>query len=483
MNRSWISMAILTLLAGCSGSGPDGQTAPETVITYFEGGTVLIGDGTDPIPGAALVVADGVVTAVGPMEEVEHPAGSERYDFTDHTIMPFLHNAHGHVGYVRGLDFSQGNYNRETIMEDLERYAYWGVGTVASLGLDISDTAFQIREEQRSGPVGSARLLTAGRGITTRNGFPAVGVPAVEGVPYQVANEQEARAAVRELVGQGVDFVKIWVDDNRRRTGQAYRFGQMAYDYASSPKLSPDLYRAIIDEASMSGTPVVAHVRYLADAKGLVDAGIAGLVHSIRDNPVDDALIQAMLANDVFYVPTLSNHQAQFIYADQPAWLREPGTRESVAPATIARLTSPAYIAEKRADLNLDLYRSEFDTAMQNVKTLYDAGVRIGLGTDSGGEFYRLRGIFEHRELELMVEAGIPASDVIRIGTQATAQILGVEDSGTLEPGKRGDFLIVSGNPAVDITKSRDIAEVFMLGESLDRATMSARFQGFDRGQ
>jgi imidazolonepropionase-like amidohydrolase len=282
------------------------------------------------------------------------------------------------------------------------------------------------------------------------------------------------------LVAQNVDFIKIWVDDNRRIVGQAFRFGQRSNHSDSSRKLPEEIYTAIIDEAHMSDTRVVAHVRYLGDAKSLVAAGIDALVHSIRDSAVDNALIQAMLANDVYYLPTLANHQAQFVYADEPAWLREPTLRETVDQVVISTLSGANYVAAKRSDLNLADYRRAFDVAMQNVKALYDAGVRIGLGTDSGGEYYRLTGVFEHVELELLNQAGIPAADVIRIATADSAAILGVGDAGTLEPGKRGDFLVVLGNPYEDISATRNIAEVFMGGEKLDRATMSARFQGFE---
>jgi imidazolonepropionase-like amidohydrolase len=472
-------VAALFLVGGCGG-GESGDEPPERVVTFFEGGSIILGDGSAAIENAAMIVDDGIVTAVGPLDQVQHPGGGAgRYVFTGHTIMPFLHNAHGHVGYVDGTDFSAANYARASVLEDLERYLYWGVGTVASLGLDTGDVAFQIREEQETGPLTRARLLTAGRGITVTNGFPAEGVPAVEGVPYEVANAEEGRAAVRELVAQNVDFVKIWVDDNRRIVGQSYRGGRLSNDYGSSRKLPEEIYRAIIDEAHMSDTRVVAHVRYLADAKSLVDAGVDALVHSIRDNRVDDALIQAMLANDVYYVPTLSNHQAQFVYADEPAWLRASTLRETVDQVVISALSGTSYITAKRADPNLPGHRSEFDMAMQNVKALYDAGVRIGLGSDSGGEYYRLTGVFEHLELELMNEAGIPAEEVIRIGTEETAAILGRTDTGTLAPGMRGDFLIVAGNPYEDVSGTRDIAEVFLAGERLDRATMSARFQGF----
>ena len=173
---------------------------------------------------------------------------------------------------------SADQYTRDSVLVDLDRYLYYGVGTVAVLGSDRDDTAFQIRDEQQSGALNTTRIMTAGRGITSSNGFP-LRIESLSDVPYQVANEDEARAAVQELAVQGVDFIKVWVDDDRRVSGQIYRFGQLTNQYSTVAKLSPALYGAIIDEAHQNNIRVVAHVRYLADAKGLVDAGIDGLVH------------------------------------------------------------------------------------------------------------------------------------------------------------------------------------------------------------
>ena len=475
MNRvSLLAVAVL-MLSACGAPEEIESTEPERVVTFFEGGRAILGNGSEVIEDVAFVVDDGIVTAIGPLAEVEHPPGAARYDLSDHTVIPFLHNMHGHVGYLdRFGEMSADQYTRENILVDLDRYLYYGVGTVAVLGSDRDDTAFQIRGEQQSGALNTTRLMTAGRGITVRNGFPSA-IDALSEVPYQVASEDEARAAVQELAAQGVDFVKIWVDDDRKVSGQVYRFGQLTNQYSTVTKLSPALYGAIIDEAHQNNLRVVAHVRYLADAKGLVDAGVDGLVHSIRDRAVDNALIEAMLENDVFYVPTLTAHESTFIYADEPAWLREGSLRESVSGAIIGRLSSRGIVGTMQQDPNLSILRGEFETAMENLKALFDAGVAVGLGTDSGGT-RRFPGFFEHRELELMVQAGLTPLDAITVGTQRSAQLLGLEDTGTLEVGMRGDFIIVPGDPITDITATRDIAEVFRGGVEVDRSTMMSVF-------
>ena len=475
MNRVSLLAPAVLLLSACGAPAEPESTEPERTVTFFEGGRAILGNGSEVIEDVAFVVDDGIVTAIGPVNEVEHPPGAERYDLSDHTAVPFLHNMHGHVGYLdRFGEMSAAQYTRDNILVDLDRYLYYGVGTVAVLGSDRDDTAFQIRAEQGSGALSTSRLMTAGRGITARNGFPLRIEPLSE-VPYQVASEDEARAAVQGLAAQGVDFVKVWVDDDRRVSGQIYRFGQLTNQYSTVSKLSPALYGAIIDEAHQNNLRVVAHVRYLADAKGLVDAGIDGLVHSIRDRGVDDALIQAMLDNDVFYVPTLTGHESAFIYADEPAWLREGSLRESVSGAIIGRLSSRGIVGTMQQDPNLTLLRGEFETAMENFKALFDAGVAVGLGTDSGGT-HRFPGFFEHRELELMVQAGLTPLEAITAGTQTSGRLLGLEDTGTLEVGMRGDFIIVPGDPAADITATRNIAAVFRGGVELERSTMMSTF-------
>lgn len=476
MNRVSLLAIALLVLGACGGEegaagdeGPDGPT-----VTYYENGNILLGNGTGLIEGGAIVVADGVVMDVGPLDQVEHPPGADRYDMSEHTVVPFLVNLHGHVGYRRNTNFGSHNYSRETVEVDLDRYMYYGVGATAVLGTDVDDTASIIRDEQASGPITTARIFTAGRGITAVNGFPSRR-DGLSDVAIEVGNEDQARQAVRDLAATNVDFIKIWVDDNRQVSGQVFRGGQLVNNFSSDPKLSSALYGAIIDEAHQNDIRVVAHLRSLADARGLVAAGIDGLVHSVRDRAVDQAFIDAMLENDVFYVPTLISHEAEFVYGDEPDWVAESFLRESVSGAVISRLRSNSIVQGFRNNLNAGTRRQEFETAMENFKTLYDAGVRVGLGSDSGaGE--KFPGFFEHLEMELMVRAGLTPIQALQIGVQNSAEILGHDDFGPLEVGNFGNFTIVPGNPAEDIRATRNIAEVFYRGEAVDRPSMMTNF-------
>ena len=138
--------------------------------------------------------------------------------------MPMLVSLHGHVGYQQGLGYDPANYTPATRTDHLDRYAYYGVGTILSRGTDAGSLAFEIRREQERGLLGGARLLTAGQGLGALSAGP--GAEAMRGSAYGVTTEDE----VRELSALGVDAVKIWVD-SRNNTVE---------------KLSPELYRAVI---------------------------------------------------------------------------------------------------------------------------------------------------------------------------------------------------------------------------------------------
>ena len=472
MNRVSFLVLFLLVLSACGGPATDEATEEELLVTYFENGRAVGPDGS-VIENVAMIVEGGIIRNIGPAEEVPHPAGADRFDLSNHTVFPFMHNMHGHIGLTIGSNFDSANYSRETVVDDLDRYLYWGVASVAVLGTDIGDLAFEIRAGQLAGELGGARLFTAGLGITSQGGWPST-LDGLEEVPTQVNSEDAARQAVRDLAAKEVDFVKIWLDDARQVTGQIYRGGRLTDQVSTIPKLRPEYYTAIIDEAHQNNIRVVAHVLYLADAKRLVDAGVDGLVHSIRDRNVDDALIQAMLENDVFYVPTLTAHEAAFVYADEPEWLGERTIRETVSGSTVGRISSPGFVGRAKQDLNLNTRRRQFDTAMGNLKTLTDAGVTIGFGTDSGA-LNRFAGYFEHRELELMVNAGLTPEQAIVAATVTAAEILGYEESGGLVAGKRADFILVPGNPLENIAESRNIAEVYFFGRRVERSAMMTR--------
>ena len=156
-----------------------------------------------------------------------------------------------------------------------------------STGTDIGDLIFQIRNASNAPGSKGPIVRTAWRGIAPPDAGP---FPPMRAAPFGVKTEAEARADVRELAARKVDFVKIWVDD---RNG-------------TLPKLSPAIYKAIIDEAHKNGLRVIAHVVTLADVKDLLRAGIDGFAHLFRDHEADAEVIALLKARpNVFFMLTL----------------------------------------------------------------------------------------------------------------------------------------------------------------------------------
>src|SRR6187402_3550685 len=242
------------LLAAAGGIALGSQSpAPADAPVLYENARLIAGDGSAVIERAAMVVDQGLIVRVGPAGSILVSPSMRRVDLGGKTIIPALIGTHGHPGFQQGLSYSAANYTRETVESDLARALYFGVSVVQSMGIETGDLFYQMRSEQPAGRPLGALLQVAGRGIGSPNAGP--GGAAYAGIAYEVTTEAEARKAVEELAARQVDMVKIWVDD---RNGRA-------------PKLSPPLYRAIIDEAHRRKLRVIAHVFYHADAVDLVD--------------------------------------------------------------------------------------------------------------------------------------------------------------------------------------------------------------------
>jgi imidazolonepropionase-like amidohydrolase len=393
---------------------------PEAVdATVFEGARLIIGDGSEPIEDAAFVVQNGRFTQVGPRGQINAPAGAERVDLSGKTVMPAIVDAHKHAAG-----------DREALVDQLQRMAYYGIGVAMSMGTDDGDLASQVREETIPN---AARLRTAGRGITR----PEEGRSEV---PYWVTSEDEARTAVQELAARQVDMVKIWVDDRGGR-----------YE-----KMTPELYGAVIDEAHANNLRVAAHIFALEDAKGLLRAGIDAFAHGVRDMDVDDEFVEMVKERpNVVLVPNLPGRGV----ADDMSWLSE---------------TLPAEEVEQLQEAATDRPEAQegFGIQARNLARLSSEGMQIAFGTDGGTPWA------PHVEMEDMVAAGMTPGEVIMAATRNSAELLQLTDVGSVETGKSADFIVLDANPLDDITNTREIAEVYLRGDAVDRAGLRARWTG-----
>jgi imidazolonepropionase-like amidohydrolase len=397
----------------------------------FTGARVI--DGTDraPIDNATILVRGGKVVAVGPAAGVTIPAGAQRVALAGKTVIPGLVNAHGHVGNTVGME--QGHYSAENVTRDLKTYAAYGITTVFSLG-DDQAAGIAARDAQRTPSLNRARLFVAG---------PVLAPKSVD----------DARTLVDDDAAMKVDIVKIRVDDN----------------LGTTPKMAPEIYKAVIDEAHKKGLRVAVHLFYLDDAKAVLDAGADFIAHSVRDVAVDDAFVAMLKRRDVCYCPTLMREVSTFAYESTPSWFSDPLFLKHADMAAVEALKQPARQQAMANSKSAQRYKAGLEVANRNLKKLSDAGVKIAMGTDTGPPA-RFQGYFELMELEMMAKAGLTPRQVLASATRDAARCMKLDaELGTLEPNKWADFVVLDADPLADISNVRKINAVYVAGNALTR--------------
>jgi imidazolonepropionase-like amidohydrolase len=411
-------------------------------IKVLKNFTLIDGNGGPAAAASAMVIDNGRITWVGPAAKLKPPAGAQTIDLAGKFVMPGIVNLHGHVGNTVDLTQNAKFFTRENIEKNLRTYASYGVTTVLSMGTD-QDLIFQVRDEQRAGRPSYARIYTAGQGFTLKGG-----VGGMPSVTFNLEDTAEIPKDVDALAAKKVDMVKVWVDDA----------------LGKRPKIPFEMTKAIIDNAHRDGLRVAAHIFYLADAQQLVDAGLDALAHSVRDKPVDKALIDSMKQHGAWQAAaTLTREASMFIYATAPEFLTDPFFTRGISPAAASGLKDPDYQKKIVADPDFAKYPGFLTMAQKNLKRLADSGVRYGIGTDSGPPG-RFAGFFEQWELELMVDSGLTPAQVITAATKSGAEFLHAKDLGTLEQGKWADLIVLGANPLTNIRNTRSIEAVYIAG-------------------
>ena len=413
---------------------------------WFEGARLIVGDTSPTIERAAFLVEGDAITWVGRAGERQPPANAVRIDLAGKTVIPALIDGHNHIGLVNEKDGSnsKANYTRANLIDQLQRYAYYGTAATMSMGLEADEAlAYTLRDETIPG---AARFLTVGKGIAATSMAGPTGEARL-GIPSGAATPEEGRERVRALRARNVHFVKIWVDDRD----------------ATVPKLKPEVYRAIIDEAHKQGMETLAHLSRtsgLADAKDLLKAGIDGFVHTVRDRDVDEEYIGLVKAHPKVW--TGPNVPGPGETEEEIASLAE--TQPAAAVATLRK-----QLAQRTAAGNPP--NQLFELHCRNLKKIHDAGMIIGLGTDGTGD-----GFGAHQQIAYYVRCGFTAAEAIRAATSVNARVLGLSKMGTVAVGKEASFVVLNANPLDAVTNTRKIDRVFLRGEEVDRAGLR---QGF----
>jgi imidazolonepropionase-like amidohydrolase len=345
-------------------------------------GTLIDGTGADPVPNAVVLIAGERILVAGPAGAVKVPAGVQTIDVEGASILPGFINAHVH------LAFNKAN---------LQAWVQGGVTTVR----DESASADQIAQlKTLRASLGRdpqyARLISAGTMLAVPGGYGNL----------FVTSPEEARQAVLKEADEGVDAVKVALEDG--------------YAGASGlPKLTPDELRAIVDTAHGRGLAVSGHITQGAYLQPMLDAGVDDIAHVPYDL-IPAGSLEQMVRQNVYLVPTF----------------------------TVFRN-----------------YGAPIQGCVSNLEQFIRLGGKVALGNDySGGpgEFEMGIPIFE---LQMMSEAGMTPMQIVVASTRNAAHVLRLErEIGTLEPGKVADVLIVSGNPLDDLEALNNIRMVIHYG-------------------
>ena len=401
-----------------------------STITAYTNVTLIDGSGSAPIADAVMIVSNGRIAAVGPKDNTPIPDNAEVIDLAGNYIIPGLINSHGHVGDVKGIE--GGHYSQQNVIDNLAIYAQYGITTVVSLGADQKE-AEPIRAVNDTTSTQHARLYIAGEVINGKT-------------------PEEAAVVIDNNKAMGVDWMKIRVDDN----------------LGTSPKMSEEVYTAVIKRSHDLGYKIATHMYYLDDAKKLLAAGSDLMAHSVRDLPVDDEFISLLKERKVCYCPTLTRELSTFVYGNTPGFFSDPFFTNKYDSATIAPLKDPARQEQIRNSKSAQTYQKQLPVAMANLKRLSDEGVPVAFGTDSGIPT-RFFGFFEHVEMSMMAEAGMSPMKILVSATKDAADCMGLKDIGTLKPGYWADFVVLTADPLADIKNTRSIKSVWIRGAELKR--------------
>lgn len=412
-------------------SGTVFATRPDVVVVHA--GRLLDRPGRAPRGPSTVVIRDGRISEIRD-GFVDVPGARRVYDQRSRFVLPGLIDSHVHLESDAGGQQGQ----LEDVQLETAELAYQalvnahktlraGFTTVRNLG-DRHGVTLALRDAIRAGKVVGPNIVDAGRPISTTSGHMdyAIGYredfrEVLHGLDNLCDGIESCRRAVRTQVGRGVDVIKIATTGGVNSPIGAGIGQQMFADEA----------RAIVETARLYGRKVAVHAHGVDGIAVALAAGVDSIEHGTM---LDDATIATMARQNTFYVPTLSTVNGY-----------------------IERLAAnpDAYSPEVRAKVEWRIR-----VTGQSLEKAVPRGVRIAFGTDAGVSRHGRNA----DEFELMVKHGMTPAAAIEAATVNAAALLGLDDVGTLEPGRRADLIAVDGDPLTDVTVLKRVAFVMKDG-------------------
>jgi imidazolonepropionase-like amidohydrolase len=437
---------------------PTPHPTPQQRPIVFTHVTVIDGTGVQPQPDRTIVITGQQISALGKTGSVAIPDGAQVIDANGKFLIPGLWDMHVHI--------SGSHVEKEQF---LSMCLANGVTGVRDMGGNLLETFHQWRQEMQEGTRIGPHIVAAGLMVEgPEPSWPLISIP--------VRTPDEGRQAVRSLIEQGAEFVKV---------------------YSRIPR---DAYFALADECKKQQIPFAGHVTIFVTPAEASDAGQKSIEHlnglllacSTHEDEIKRrgpnqligeivdtysaqkaaALFAHFVKNQTWQVPTLAVRRAGAFIDDlastPDARLKYilPSNRERWKPENDFRYKNrtAAQIADRKR-----LYQKELEV----VGAMRRAGVPIMAGTDVGNP-YVFPGFSLHDELALLVEAGLTPMEALQAATRNPAKFLERTDLGTVETGKIADLVLLDANPMEEIRNTRRIAAVVVGGRLLSKASLDA---------
>jgi len=408
----------------------------------------LIDGAGGPAKHDMTVEVDGErITLVTPSAVAGSPKGAV-IDGRGKYLMPGMMDVHIHLNGWMGRNPDGSVIVDHKVAEAaLASYIYDGFTTVLDVGNQPQNSLYE-RTEERAGRIQSPRIFATGNLIT---------YPGSHGdeVAIRISDFEKDKALLdKHIAEQQPDVLKLTYDEEGWGTRPMITI------------MSPELLHQIIEYYNLHGIRTTVHISNEKRALEAIYAGTDTLAHPIIQGPVSDSFVKLMAAKKTPFATTLTIGENYGRLAAHPEFLDQPDYVATRSPAEIQHLKT-----EVRAQYQKRVWTSWMNVMTpiceENIRKVVAAGGVAALGTDESS------GPDGHRELELLVQAGIPTSQVIRIATLNGAVFLGKgDDMGSVQEGKLADLLLLNADPLADIDNTKNIALVMKGGKIIDESKL-----------
>lgn len=446
----------LCLLLACRSRGPDGIA--------LVGATLIDGTGGPPLEGSVVVIRRGHVESVGSREDFRLPERTAEMDLTGQWIMPGLVDGHVHL-----VDPLAG-----VARWSMTRYLAWGVTTVRDMHGPLR-SALGVRRQSNRGWSPGPRVYSAGAMVD--------GIPPTYPDAITARTPKEARRGADRLVNAGVDLIKVYTRMDKRLLAplldeaRTFNLGVAGHLGLTDAMTAARLGLGSLEH--LSGIPEAAS----SDPSGLYAAHrssfFAGWTAFERAWAGLDSLSLArvagvLAARNVIAVPTLVLHET-LSRLDDPALLAD--TMLKAIPEEEQRRWNVQDMIERAGWTGDDFAAFRRSRAAQNlfVRIFHAKDGRIAVGTDAANQML-IPGYAVHRELELLVAAGLTPNEAITAATRNGAQLLRVDSLGLIAPGKVADLVVLDRDPLADIRNTLSIDRVMIRGRMLSPDSIRGRW-------